>query len=119
LKKSLKKLQIVGGEGRIRGGREGGELSFQCLRPSTSLMAAGKKRVIHSAVACKQNEIFFPEKPLFPFFVMKIYIIAQWSNTQELPGNNLKSIPRNQKWKPQHYSDPNLHTFLSSKKPLH
>jgi hypothetical protein len=26
-----------------RGGREGGELSFQCLRPSTSLMAAGKK----------------------------------------------------------------------------
>jgi hypothetical protein len=28
-----------GGEGR---GGEGGELSFQCLRPSTSLMAAGK-----------------------------------------------------------------------------
>jgi hypothetical protein len=24
-------------------GREGGELSFQCLRPSTSLMAADKK----------------------------------------------------------------------------
>jgi hypothetical protein len=46
-KKSLKnnylKLQIVGGEGR---GGEGGELSFQlsfqCLRPSTLLMAAGK-----------------------------------------------------------------------------
>jgi hypothetical protein len=34
-----KKLQIVGGEGR-----EGAELSFQCLRPSTSLMAAGNKR---------------------------------------------------------------------------
>jgi hypothetical protein len=32
-----------GGEGREgREGREGGELSFQCLRPSTSLMAAGK-----------------------------------------------------------------------------
>jgi hypothetical protein len=32
-----------GGEGR--GGREGEELSFQCLRPSTSkLMAAGKNK---------------------------------------------------------------------------
>jgi hypothetical protein len=42
-KKSSKKVQkyyklLEGGEG----GREGGELSFQCLRPSTSLMAAGK-----------------------------------------------------------------------------
>jgi hypothetical protein len=29
------------GEERREGGREGGELSFQCLRPSTSLMASG------------------------------------------------------------------------------
>jgi hypothetical protein len=29
-------------EGRGGEGREGGELSFQCLRPLTSLMAAGK-----------------------------------------------------------------------------
>jgi hypothetical protein len=38
LKKSSKILQIVGGEGR-----EGVELSFQCLRPSTLVMAAGNK----------------------------------------------------------------------------
>jgi hypothetical protein len=31
-----------GTEGGREEGREGGELSFQCLRPSTSLMAAGK-----------------------------------------------------------------------------
>jgi hypothetical protein len=52
LKKSLlKKFENItncqrggreGGEGG-EGGREGGELLFQCLRPSTSLMAAGKK----------------------------------------------------------------------------
>jgi hypothetical protein len=37
----------MGGEGRGgEGGREGGELSFQGLRPSTSLMAAGKKSFI-------------------------------------------------------------------------
>jgi hypothetical protein len=51
LKKSLlKKFKNITNcrrEGReLRGGvvwgREGGELSFQCLRPSTSLMAAGK-----------------------------------------------------------------------------
>jgi hypothetical protein len=40
--KSSKILQIVRGKGGREGG-EGGELSFQCLRPSTSLMAAGKK----------------------------------------------------------------------------
>jgi hypothetical protein len=48
--KVQKKVQkIRGGEGRggeRRGeegrGGEGGELSLQCLRPSTSLMAAGK-----------------------------------------------------------------------------
>jgi hypothetical protein len=32
----------VGGEG---GGPGGGELSFQCLRPSASLRAAGKNHV--------------------------------------------------------------------------
>jgi hypothetical protein len=38
----IQKLQIVGGRGGEGRGGEGGELSFQCLRPSTSLMAAGK-----------------------------------------------------------------------------
>jgi hypothetical protein len=38
------KLSEGGREGR--GGREGGELSFQCLRPSTSLMAAGKNMAV-------------------------------------------------------------------------
>jgi hypothetical protein len=33
-------------EGREGGEAEGGELSFQCLRPSTSLMAAGKNKPI-------------------------------------------------------------------------
>jgi hypothetical protein len=36
-----------GGEGR---GGEGGELSFQCLRPSTALMAAGKNIKIIGSV---------------------------------------------------------------------
>jgi hypothetical protein len=36
--KNYKLLEGKGGEGR-----EGGELSFQCLRTSTLLMAAGKK----------------------------------------------------------------------------
>jgi hypothetical protein len=52
LKKSLlKKFEnitncrrgVEGCLGEGRGGMDGGELSFQCLRPSTSLMAAGKK----------------------------------------------------------------------------
>jgi hypothetical protein len=44
LKKSLlKKFKNITNCRREGGeGREGGELSFQCLRPSTSLMAAGK-----------------------------------------------------------------------------
>jgi hypothetical protein len=44
-KKFAKKVQKYYklSEGREGGrGGEGGELSFQCLRPSTSLMAAGK-----------------------------------------------------------------------------
>jgi hypothetical protein len=51
LKKSLlKKFENItncreGGEG----GRDGGELSFQCLRQSTSLMAAGKNWEIKPA----------------------------------------------------------------------
>jgi hypothetical protein len=36
---------LEGGEGRELRGGEGGELSFQCLRPSTSLMAAGKNTI--------------------------------------------------------------------------
>jgi hypothetical protein len=56
-KKFAKKVQkyyklLEGGEGRE--GREGGELSFQCLRPSTKLMAAGKK--------CLLNRILFFRK---------------------------------------------------------
>jgi hypothetical protein len=39
--KKVWKYYKLSEEGR-EGGREGGELSFQCLRPSTSLMAAGK-----------------------------------------------------------------------------
>jgi hypothetical protein len=42
---NYQKLQIVGGEGR---GGEGGELSYQCLRPSTSLMAAGNNNKTYS-----------------------------------------------------------------------
>jgi hypothetical protein len=41
VRKYYKLSEGRGGEGRREGG-EGGELSFQCLRPSTSLMAAGK-----------------------------------------------------------------------------
>jgi hypothetical protein len=41
-KKFAKKVQKYYKSSEGRGGREGGELSFQCLRPSTSLMAAGK-----------------------------------------------------------------------------
>jgi hypothetical protein len=43
VRKYYKLSEGRGGEGR-EGRREGGELSFQCLRPSTSLMAAGKNR---------------------------------------------------------------------------
>jgi hypothetical protein len=41
-KKFAKKVQKYYKLSEGRGGREGGELSFQCLRPSTSLMATGK-----------------------------------------------------------------------------
>jgi hypothetical protein len=44
-KKFAKKVQKYYklSEGGVGWGGEGGELSFQCLRPSTSLMAAGNK----------------------------------------------------------------------------
>jgi hypothetical protein len=47
-KKSSKKVQkkvrkIIIKNYKLLESGEGGELSFQCLRPSTSLMAAGKK----------------------------------------------------------------------------
>jgi hypothetical protein len=44
-KKKFKKKFEKKFEKKVRGGGfEGGELSFQCLRPSTSLMAAGKNK---------------------------------------------------------------------------
>jgi hypothetical protein len=45
-KKFEKKFKKITNCRRGGEGREGGELSFQCLRPSTSLMAAGKN-VLH------------------------------------------------------------------------
>jgi hypothetical protein len=44
-KKKFKKKLLEGREGG-----EGGELSFQCLRPSTSLMAAGKNPTVFTIV---------------------------------------------------------------------
>jgi hypothetical protein len=44
----LKKFEnITNCQREGREGGEGGELSFQCLRPSTSLMAAGKNQQQH------------------------------------------------------------------------
>jgi hypothetical protein len=47
IKLGLKNILLKGREGGeetgLKKSGEGGELSFQCLRPSTSLMAAGKK----------------------------------------------------------------------------
>jgi hypothetical protein len=58
-KKVRKYYKLSEGRGGVgRGGRDGGELSFQCLRPSTSLMAAGKKQkvIIRAALSttCSQ-----------------------------------------------------------------
>jgi hypothetical protein len=47
-KKVRKYYKLSEGRGGEGWGGEGGELSFQCLRPSTSLMAAGKKITINN-----------------------------------------------------------------------
>jgi hypothetical protein len=56
-KKVRKYYKLSEGRGG-RGGREGGELSFKGLRPSTSLMAAGKNG-IHIIGFCLISPTFY------------------------------------------------------------
>jgi hypothetical protein len=48
--KKLEKITNCWRGGELGRGGQGGELSFQCLRPSTSLMAAGKNRQFSKTV---------------------------------------------------------------------
>jgi hypothetical protein len=57
-RKKVRKKVFKGREGGREGGREeGGKLSFQCLRPSTSLMAAGKNVFTNTLVNLEHFEL--------------------------------------------------------------